>query len=334
MTDATRAPVSPGWALMMRDIGVDPARVLRRAGLPKDLFVASGHTITTEQFFALWTGIEAESDNAQLLPLRLGGAISLEAFDAPLFAATCSPNLNVAAKRLAHHKKLIGPQRISITQTATDTALAFWWPDGLDPPWTVSMAELVFWVALGRLTTRSPIRPTRVTVDELPGDDVSDAYLDYFGVALSRGEGYSIAFSAQDAARPFLTANDAMWQFFEPELQRRLSELDRATTTTERVHAALLELLPAGHGTMSAVAHELAMSSRTLQRRLNDEGTTFQDILGDTRESLARHYLSASDMPTAEISFLLGYEDPRSFYRAFNAWTGTTPQALRAATAT
>ena len=84
---------------------------------------------------------------------------------------------------------------------------------------------------------------------------------------------------------------------------------------------------------MSAVARELAMSTRTLQRRLKDEGTTFQDILGDTRESLARHYLSASDMPTSEISFLLGYDDPRSFYRAFNTWTGTTPQALRAATA-
>jgi AraC-like DNA-binding protein len=318
---------------MMRDIGVDPVRVLRRAGLPRDLFVAGGQTITTEQFFALWRGIEAESDNAQLLPLELGRAISLEAFDVPLFAATCSPNLNVAARRLAQHKKLIGPQRVSITQTHTGIVLGFWWPDGLEPPWTVSMTELVFWVALARLTTRSPIRPTRVTVTELPSDDVSDAYLDYFGVAPSLRNEYSIAFSAQDAERPFLTANEAMWEFFEPELQRRLSELDEATTTTERVRAALLELLPAGEGTMSAVARELAMSTRTLQRRLKDEGTTFQDILRDTRESLARHYLSVSDMPTTEVSFLLGYDDPRSFYRAFNTWTGTTPRALRAATA-
>ena len=316
---------------MMRDIGVNPDNVLRRAGLPKDLFATSGHKITTEQFFALWEGIEAESENALLLPLELGRVISLEAFDAPLFAATCSPNLNVAAQRLALHKKLIGPQRLTVTQTTAQTILGFAWPGNLNPPWTVSVAELVFWVALARLTTRTPIRPTKATVIELPDPEVADAYYEYFGIRMERGTSYTVAFSAEDAARPFLTANDAMWEFFEPELRRRLSELEEATTTKERVRAALLELLPAGDASTGGVARELAMSSRTLQRRLKEEGTTFQEVLDETRESLAVHYLSASDMPPAEISFLLGYDDPRSFYRAFNSWTGMTPQVVRAA---
>lgn len=122
-----------------------------------------------------------------------------------------------------------------------------------------------------------------------------------------------------------------MWEFFEPELRKRLSELTVDATMSERVRAALLEQLPAGTGHMDGVARTLGVSSRTLQRKLKAEGATFQRILSDVREQLARHYLSSSRMPAAEISFLLGYGDPNSFYRAFHAWTGQTPEAVRSA---
>lgn len=97
----------------------------------------------------------------------------------------------------------------------------------------------------------------------------------------------------------------------------------------ERVRSALLELLPAGESTVNAVARVLAVSARTLQRRLTAERTTFQAVLNETREALARHYLSTSRLPTAEISFLLGYEDVTSFQRAFRSWTGETPRRVR-----
>ena len=329
MKQQTEYVVNPGWGLLLADAGINAANVLRRAGLPRDLFKTGQRTITVEQYFALWEGVQAESDDP-LLPISIGRAISMEAFDVPLFAATCSPNLNVAARRLAQHKKLIGPMKLSVTESQTETVLEFIWPPDVTPPRSLSMTELIFWVALTRLTTRSPIRPVRVTSPDPPEE--AEAYRGYFGVRVETGVGYTIAFSAQDAERPFLTANDRMWEFFEPELQRRLSELEAGSTVAERVHASLLELLPAGSGSMEAVAHDLAMSPRTLQRRLKGEGTTFQAILDSTRESLARHYLSESELSAGEISFLVGYDDPRSFYRAFRAWTGQTPQLVRAAT--
>jgi AraC-like DNA-binding protein len=99
---------------------------------------------------------------------------------------------------------------------------------------------------------------------------------------------------------------------------------------SERVHSALLELLPSGRTSVEAVCRKLGTSSRTLQRRLSDEGETFQSILNRTREALARHYLKRSELTATEISFLLGYDDPSSFFRAFAAWTGTTPEQARA----
>jgi AraC-like DNA-binding protein len=82
---------------------------------------------------------------------------------------------------------------------------------------------------------------------------------------------------------------------------------------------------------MTAVTHHLATSPRTLQRQLQLEGTTYQAVLTDTRKRLARHYLTHSDMTTAEIAYLLAYEDTNSFYRAFRTWTGATPDTVRTA---
>ena len=109
------------------------------------------------------------------------------------------------------------------------------------------------------------------------------AYRRYYGTAVTQGERHSVTFRREDAERRFLTANEPMWAFFEPELRRRLSELEADASTGDRVHAALLEMLPAGEASVEAVAKRLMVSSRTLQRRLRDAGTSYQVVLDESR---------------------------------------------------
>ena len=154
-------------------------------------------------------------------------------------------------------------------------------------------------------------------------------YAEYFGVYAQHGPRPLLAFSAADATLPFLTANDEMWQSFQLQLETRLADLDATATATDRVRAVLLELLPSGVASLEATARRLGTSVRTLQRRLQREQQSFQGVLNRTRQDLACHYLKTSDMTCAEISFLLGFEDPNSFFRAFQAWTGQTPERLR-----
>lgn len=71
------------------------------------------------------------------------------------------------------------------------------------------------------------------------------------------------------------------------------------------------------------------MSKRTLQRRVETEGTSFQQILKETREALAHHYLENTTLPASEISSFLGDDEPNFFYRAFRSWTGETPDTIR-----
>jgi len=88
-------------------------------------------------------------------------------------------------------------------------------------------------------------------------------------------------------------------------------------------------MLPSGQSTIEEAASRLAMSKRTLQRQLNQESSSYKEVLNLTRQALAEHYLASSVISPPEISFLLGYQDSNSFLRAFKGWTGTTPGEYR-----
>ena len=323
MTDADNYRVSPGLNLLLNDSSISADNVLRRAALPHNLFSRENAWLTPEEYFRLWQAIETEADDS-LLPLHVGQSISVETFDPLAFAALCSRDLNAAAERVATYKKLVGPMRLLVTTTEAETSLELRWPIGVVPPPSLAAAELLFIVTLARVATRSTIRPLAVSSPH-PPENVQ-AYRDYLGVAIGLGTSYSVVFSARDAARPFLTVNEAMWQSFEPQLRGRLAELLRGASAADRVRTALMELLPTGDASMVGVARELTTSTRSLQRQLKTEGTSFQDELNRTREALARHYLTQESMSNQDIAFLIGYDDPRSFYRAFRSWTGLTPR--------
>jgi len=204
------------------------------------------------------------------------------------------------------------------------------WDDPtLQPPATLAATELVFLTQIARIGTRETIYPVRV---ESPYPmQPEEAYETYFGVAPHRGEKHGVTFSAVDAKRPFLTASETLWQTFEPELRRRLTQLDTSAPLEERVRQILLEGLPSGESSIDVTARRLGQSPRTLQRGLKSEGTSYKEVVRRTREQLARHYVTSTKLGYTEIGFLIGYEEPSSFFRAFREWTGQTPESIRLA---
>jgi AraC-like DNA-binding protein len=325
-----RFTLDPGIKVFINDLRMSWPSVLRRASLPGDLLSRGPAMLSTDEYFRFWSALEEEGGDRDLA-LDIGQAISVETFSPPIMAALCSPALAVAAQRIATYKPLVGPLRLDVANTADGLLIAYQWPPGQQPPALLATSELVFWVALVRIATRHHVRPVNVTVPTLPHDPAG--LEGFFGARIRKGGTHTVTFSADDAARPFLTENEPMWRFFAPELRRRLSDLQDQVTAAERVRVTLHETLPAGDSSMTAVTTRLAVSPRTLQRQLHEEGTTYQAILASTREDLARHYLRRGSLRTGEIAYLLGYDDTNSFYRAFRNWTGTTPEALRAATA-
>lgn len=327
--------VWPGWRLVMQDAGIQTAPVLRRAQLPGDLFARQNVRLNSTNFFKLWEAIDAESasiDPDVPTPLRIAKVMTSDWFEPELFAALCSENMRCALERLAKYVKLIAPMVIRVEHTASQTKVTLDFIENTQTPPNVFLAfKLVFFVQLARLATRSNIQPLQVGLPLKSGHEADlELYKTFFGVPVSCTPLTTLVFTHADVEKPFLTENHKMWLFFEPSLRQRLADLDRSAAIVDRVRSILIEALPAGDVSMQSISRKLAVSTRTLQRKLQDEGTSFQQTLDSLRNSLAHHYLRNTEMSSPEISFLLGFEDANSFTRAFQGWTGKTPQTVRA----
>lgn len=131
---------------------------------------------------------------------------------------------------------------------------------------------------------------------------------------------------------PLVRADSHLFRY----LARRAEELHAglpSETLTRRVRQLIEEGLAHGEPDMSEVSRKLALSARTLQRRLSQEATGFAELLDDVRRERALLLLDDSSLTVSQVSFLLGYSEPAAFFRAFRRWTGATPQDFREARA-
>ncbi|MFE0701077.1 AraC family transcriptional regulator ligand-binding domain-containing protein [Streptomyces sp. NPDC058872] len=322
--------LAPGWQRVLSALDLDPVQVLRRADLPADLFEGPRKRIGAEDFFALWEAADALHRGPDLAVAAASG-VSADHFDIPVLAGLAARDLAQAAERINTYKRLMYPVTLDVRGDA-GLRIALRPRGPFTPPAVLERFELLFWVAFARLATGARVGPVRVTVPEPPEDQ--GAVIEFLdGVPLTKGHRAEVVFSPYDVHRPFVTTSHAaVWQFLEPELDRRLYALEASTTWTERTQAVLLACLPAGRRSLAEVAAELGTSPRTLQRRLGSERTSFQEVLAQTRERMARAYLQRSALSYAEIAFLIGYEELTSFHRSLRQWTGETPRGLRSGT--
>lgn len=141
---------------------------------------------------------------------------------------------------------------------------------------------------------------------------------------------YALLFREADVNMPLPTANEALAQLHDRFAGEYLSRF-ADSRVMHRARQILCRLLPQGEPRREAVAQALCLSERTLQRRLQEAGGSFQQLLDDTRRDLAEQYLAQPDLAPLEIAYLLGFADPSNFYRAFKRWFGVTPGEYRLA---
>jgi AraC-like DNA-binding protein len=153
------------------------------------------------------------------------------------------------------------------------------------------------------------------------------SYQRYFKCDLQFGAQFNgLSFNASQLETRSAAGDPAMALHAE-----RLLRLVPATadTLTDRAKHALYLLLPSGQASLYAIARNLGLGARSLQRELDNEGTSFATLLNETRRELAQRYLVAKSQPLAEVAHLLGYATPGSFSRWFAHQFGMTPQCWR-----
>ena len=189
--------------------------------------------------------------------------------------------------------------------------------------WLVTLVRICRQVTNGRL---SPLRlKTRHFRNGTPAE-----FRTFFGVDIEFGANADeIWFPRPIALLPVVGRdehlNELLRRYAEEALARKPRE---RLTVRSKAEDVLSKLLPHGRATASEVARRLAMSSRTLSRKLAEEGTSFAEILDQLRAALAKRYLHDETLPVSEIAWLLGYREVSSLTHAFKRWTGIRPDGF------
>ena len=324
---SNRFRVSSTLPRKLKELGLSPDTVLRRAGLPIGLFKLDRILVSTEQFFALHQGI-AEASNDPAIGLKLGIEERVERYDPVKLASLSSRSFRDAVERSSRYKQLTCPEEIRLVERGNECAIQFLWllSHEQEPPLLVDVC-FAWIVSLGQRGTGRPIRPKRIDFQRAPMH--REMYEAHFHCPVKFKARNALIFSKADIERPFVTYNADLLATVAPQLEAELTEQVAQKNLKEQAKGILKQLLAGQRPAIEDLARELHLSTRTLQRRLTDQGITFQRLLDEARRELARHYLLHSSRELNETAYLLGYEDANSFFRAFHHWEGTSPGQWR-----
>ena len=312
----------------LEELGVRASAVLRRAGLPQGFIDQPRVLLNTEELFALWRAVGEVTPNPAI-GLQLGTESKTERFHPIGLAALSSENLGAAIDQMARYKQLTCPEEILQEKDDEEWSIQFRWllADEVEPP---VLIECCFaWVlSTARHGTGTRLSPLRVEFVQLRSHVKTIER--HFGCPVVCGAPRNtIVFRASDAQRPFVTRNAELLGMLAPHFEEDLKQQSGNENFAKRVRGAVQQKLTGRRPTIEDIADALHVSSRTLQRRLQDEGSSFQRVLEEARHQLARHYLNNSVLELNEAAYLLGYEDANSFVRAFRTWEGVPPARWR-----
>jgi len=325
---ADRSRVPPAFWRAIERHGLSPSALLRQARLPATLHVSEPALVTTEQFFALYRAVEELSgDPAIGLTLAEGTDTSMN--PPSLLTAFYARDYRDGLMRVARFKQLCTPEKLHLLEEHGRGTIMTEWLYATEPPPAVSVdVAFAALLELGRRASGHHIVPVLVELARPPMKD--NRHSDYFGCKVRFGaKRDALHIRSSDLDRPFPGHNPELLAMLTPALGVALQEITANSGVSEQVKVILKRRMASGRPDLADIARELGASERTLQRRITEDGTTYRQLLEEARRELGRQMLGNSSSEIDEIAYLLGYQDTRSFYRAFREWEGVTPSQWR-----
>lgn len=279
----------------------------------------------------LWDEAVRRSGDAAF-GLHAAAAIRPGMFQVLDYAVRTAPDLGTALQRLARYNRLLHDvatfdiQAQGAVVRITHRLAA---PNARPSRHAVEFT-LASLVVVASQIGATPVRAAAVEFAHEAVGGVED-YRAVFGVTPRFGAPQScLALDAAMLQRPVPAADAELSRIVTAHADSLLERLGPATASwSDRVRRALLQGLDGERATLPAVARQLGLSERSLQRRLRDEGTGFVPLLDAVRRELALRWVSEGRLALGEVAYLLGFSEPSAFHRAFRRWTGVTPQAMR-----
>jgi AraC-like DNA-binding protein len=309
-------------------------RVLAELGLPIELLceranVAPSTACNTSDFFRIWAAADEELSDRSA-GLRFGADGIARGYGVASIVALHAPDFRHALAALARYKRLTCPELVEVDLEGDEVIVRYRWLQATgEVPRLLVDTTLASLMELARRGTAGRVAPIRLELARRPMDRA--LLRRHFECALVFGAAHdAMVFDRAALDVPFVTADDGAFAHVLADLENDVAEGTGFSAIVGDVRVAIARQLSEGRKpSIAAIARRMLLSSRTLQRRLDERKTSFQAQLAGVRRTTASRLLANTELDTVAISMLLGFAEPNSFARAFRAWEQTTPVLWR-----
>jgi len=311
-------------------LGVERNQILKDCGLEPHILENADNRISFDLQEKIWLAA-VEHSGIENFGLKVGNHIEPGSFNVLGYIAMSSANLAEVLQHVQIYQHIVGQGgQIDVLPGKNGSILFRYSPinEGKSVTHQRVAALLASWCKLGHwlvdgfavekisFTKSAPTHPeeyeqqlrTRVLFNQAQNE---------------------LVLSEQVLSAPIKQANSSLCQLLKAQADALIGQLNQDNSITHKVVLWIRDHLIDGEPDKSCLAQSLNISPRTLQRKLAEENTSFQQLVNDIRRQLAEDYLAHNELSTGEIAYLLGFSEPSNFYRAYKKWTGKTPSQYR-----
>ena len=328
------APADSRWSMAMTDLraflgalgqlGYDAGSLLT-ASVPADCDLTDPDARVSCEAIGSLVSLAQRQRFTPNIGLELARCTPIGAYPLLDYLVATSETVEKGLEQLGRYLRMIGnPTNIAARQEGHVVRIEI---SGNDAPLNVEYSASLI-VLHFKTETDGRFTAANLSLRHRPDD--ADAFARVLGCEVNAEASWNGLIVPMESWRLSLRRRDSLLQrLLESQADQILARLPRRAGIAEHVQRALAADLSAAGARIETVARRLAMSARTLQRRLADEGVSFQQVLDATRREAAARYLSEPTLATSEIAYLVGYSEPAPFHRAFKRWYATTPETFR-----
>lgn len=263
--------------------------------------------------------------------LHIGESVALSAFDVVGYCALNSSTLGAAFARVARYHSIWTDGALFTLETAGDTsAIVYRYADtSILETRQDSEMTLATVTKLCRQIATPDFTPTAVAFQHAAPADVSE-HERLFNCPLKfDARANRLSFPSSFLSLPIAKADASLCALLDRHAEELLAKYPPRDSLIDQVRNLLADEFRGGEPSLERIAEHLGLTPRTLQRKLQELGTSYNDVLDQMRRQLAMRYLREPRMAICEVAYLLGFSESSSFHRAFKRWTGLTPKEFR-----
>ncbi|MEM6413505.1 MAG: AraC family transcriptional regulator ligand-binding domain-containing protein [Pseudomonadota bacterium] len=311
--------------------GVQTDDLVKGLGLAPQGPIDPAQMVSSSAYYDFFAVLAERDPEGLILPLRIGAAMRSDEYGAFGLAWKSAPNLRGSYVRSVRYGHVLGSaETYSLDKTADGLFFNLEKAGDGQPGMLLSNEASMSAVdKISKEVTTAEFVPNAVFFKHAARGDIS-VYENHFGCPVQfNSDRDALLVNEASIDAPNKLGDETIARFFDRHLEQELALLSNNSVLEQQVSRAVANMLSEGVPTLSLIASELGMGTRTLQRRLSDNGHSFQSVVDMARKDLARRLLRETDYNLAEVAFLTGFAEQSGFTRAFKRWSGQTPRSYR-----